>query len=161
MTWRDAGRSWVLLYRIIYRFFVALVRLCVRSRRSKDLEIIVLRHQIGVLRRQVDRPEFTDADRSLLRAIAAALPRPSRAGWLVTADTLLRWHRQRITRHWTQTPARRPGRPPTAEELNRLIVRLASDNPTWGYRRNPRRTRRPRLPHRRCHRVADPQTLPC
>ena len=123
------------MYRIIYRLLVALVRLCVRSRRSKELEIVVLRHQIGVLRRQVDRPEFTDADRSLLGAIAAALPRPSRAGWLVTPDTLLRWHRQRIARHWTQPPARRPGRPPTTEELRRLIVRLASENPTWGYRR--------------------------
>ena len=68
----------------MYRLLVALVRLAVRSRRSKDLEIIVLRHQLGVLRRQVDRPELTDADRSLLAAIAAALPRPSRAGWLVT-----------------------------------------------------------------------------
>ena len=73
-----------LVHRIMYRLLVALVRLAVRSRRSKDLEIIVLRHQLGVLRRQVDRPELTDADRSLLGAIAAALPRPSRAGWLVT-----------------------------------------------------------------------------
>ena len=66
------------MYRIMYRLLVALVRLAVRSRRSKDLEIIVLRHQLGVLRRRVDRPELTDADRSLLGAIAAALPRPSR-----------------------------------------------------------------------------------
>ena len=73
-----------LVHRIMYRFLVALVRLAVRSRRSKDLEIIVLRHQLGVLRRQVDRPELTDADRTLLGAIAAALARPSRAepgGW--------------------------------------------------------------------------------
>ena len=97
-----------LVHRIMYRFLVALVRLAVRSRRSKDLEIIVLRHQLGVLRRQVDRPELTDADRTLLGAIAAALPRPSRAGWLVTPDTLLRWHRRRIVRHWTQ-PHRPPG----------------------------------------------------
>ena len=82
----------------MYRLLVALVRLAVRSRRSKDLEIIVLRHQLIVRRRQVNRPVTTDADRSLLAAIAAALPRPSRAGWLVTPDTLLRWHRRRIAR---------------------------------------------------------------
>ena len=118
----------------MYRLLVALVRLAVRSRRSKDLEIIVLRHQLGVLRRQVDCPELTDADRSLLGAIAAALPRPSRAGWLVTPDTLLRWHRRRIVGHWTQ-PQRPPGRPSTSAELRRLTLRLAAENPTWGYRR--------------------------
>ena len=118
----------------MYRLLVALVRLAVRSRRSKDLEIIVLRHQLGVLRRQVDRPELTDADRSLLGAIAAALPRPSRAGWLVTPDTLLRWHRRRIVRHWTQ-PQRPLGRPSTSAELRRLTLRLAAENPTRGYRR--------------------------
>ena len=94
----------------------------------------MLRHQLGVLRRQVDRPELTDADRSLLGAIAAALPRPSRAGWLVTPDTLLRWHRRRIARHWTQ-PQRPPGRPSTSAELRRLALRLAAENPTWRYRR--------------------------
>ena len=105
-----------------------------RSGRSKDLEIIVLGHQLGVLRRQVDRPEITDADRSLLGAIAAALPRPSRAGWLVTPDTLLRWHRRRIAGHWTQ-PQRPPGRPSTSAKLRRLTLRLAAENPTWRYRR--------------------------
>ena len=113
---------------------VALARLGVRSGRSKDLEIIVLRHQLGVLRRQVDRPELTNSDRSLLGAIAAALPRRSRAGWLVTPDTLLRWHRRRIVGHWTQ-PQRPPGRPSTSAELRRLALRLAAENPTWGYRR--------------------------
>ena len=118
MTCRDAGRCWVFVHRISYRFFVALVRLAVRSRRSKDLEIIVLRHQLAVLRRQIDRPELTDADRSLLEAIAAALPRPSRTGWLVTPDTLLRWHRRRIVGHWTQ-PQRPPVRVP--ETLSWLV----------------------------------------
>ena len=121
------------MYRILYRFLASLARLTVRSGRSKDLEIIVLRHQLGVLRRQVDRPELTDADRSLLGAIAAALARPSRTGWLITPDTLLRWHRRRIARHWTQ-PQRPPGRPSTAAELRRLTLRLAAENPTWGYR---------------------------
>ena len=105
LTCRDVGRCWVLVCRILYRFLASLARLTVRSGRSNDLEIIVLRHQLGVLRRQVDRPELTDGDRSLLGAIAAALPRPSRAGWLVTPDTLLRWHRRRIAGHWTPTTA--------------------------------------------------------
>ena len=122
------------MYRILYRFVASLARLIVRSGRSKDLEIIVLGHQLGVLRRQVDRPEITDADRSLLGASAAALPRPSRAGWLVTPDILLRWHRRRIARHWTQ-PQRPPGRPSTSAKLRGLALRLAAENPTWRYRR--------------------------
>ena len=122
------------MYRILYRLLASLARLAVRSGRSKDLEIIVLRHQLAVLRRQIDRPELTDADRSLLGAIAAALARPRRAGWLVTPDTLLRWHRRRVVGHWTQ-PQRPPGRPSTSAELCRLALRLAAENPTWGYRR--------------------------
>ena len=93
----------------------------------------MLRHQLAVLRRQVDRPELTDADRSLLGAIAAALARPSRAGWLVTPDTLLRQKRRRIVGHWAQ-PQRPPGRSSTSAELCRLTLRLAAENPTWGYR---------------------------
>ncbi|MCP3856085.1 MAG: transposase [Actinomycetia bacterium] len=122
------------MYRIPYRFLAALARLAVRSGRSKDLEIIVLCHQLMVLRRQDNRPKLNDDDRTLLGAIAQALARPRRAGWLVTPDTLLRWHRRRIARHWTQ-PTAGPGRPSTAAEVRRLIIELATDNPTWGYRR--------------------------
>ena len=128
------GRCLWVVSRVLYCLIAALARFAVRSRRSKDLEIIVLRHQLTVLRRQSDRPALNNNDRTLLGAIAAALPRAQRAGWLVTPDTLLRWHRQRIARHWTQT-TRRPGRPPTAPEIRNLILRLASENPTWGYRR--------------------------
>jgi len=120
--------------RILYRFLAAMTRLAVRSLRSKDLEIIVLRHQLGVLRRQIDRPELTEDDRSLLGAIAAALPRHVRKGWLVTPNTLLRRHRRRVARHRTH-PTPPPGRPPTSRELRRLILRLAHENPIWGYRR--------------------------
>lgn len=122
------------MYRILYRFLAAMARLAVRSGRSKDIEIVVLRHQLGVLRRQIDRPELTDDDRTLLGAIAAALPRRLRRGWLGTPDTLLRWHRRSVARHWTQ-PSRPPGRPPTTPELRRLVLRLADENPTWDYRR--------------------------
>ena len=93
-----------------------------------------MRHQLSVLRRQIDRPSLNDGDRTLLGAIAAALPRPRRTGWIVTPDTLLRWHRRRIARHWTQ-PTRGPGRPATAPEIRSLVLRLGTENPTWGYRR--------------------------
>ena len=101
--------SWDLMCRILYRFLALLARLAVRSGRSKDLEIIVLRHQLGVLHRRNNRPQLADEDRALLGAVAAALPRPQRAGWLVTPETLLRWHRRRTARHWTQ-PSRTPAR---------------------------------------------------
>ncbi|MGB5759561.1 MAG: integrase core domain-containing protein [Acidimicrobiales bacterium] len=123
------------MFRILYRLLTNLARLAVRSGRSKGLELIVLRHQNAVLRRQIGRPALTDEDRTLLGAAAAALPRQLRDGWIVTPDTLLRWHRQRIARHWTQPPARRIGRPPITAELRQLIVRLAHENPTWGHRR--------------------------
>ncbi len=128
--------SWFLVFRILYRFLTDLVRLIVRSGRSKDLEIIVLRHENAVLCRQVGRPVVNNDDRTLLGAIAAALPRRLREGWIVTPETLLRWHRKRIARHWTQPPEqRRQGRPPTSVELRDLVVRLATENPTWGHRR--------------------------
>jgi len=122
------------VYRIFYRLIAGLAWLAVRSGRSKDLEIIVLRHQLMVLRRQIDRPVFTEDDRSLLGAIAHALPKSRRRGWLVTPDSLLRWHRRRIAAHWTH-PAPTSGRPPTATELRRLVTQMATENPTWGYRR--------------------------
>jgi hypothetical protein len=121
--------------RIFYHLLAALVRLGVRSGRSKDLQFIVLRHQIQVLRRQVDRPAVNDNDRTMLAVIAAALPRRLRHGWIATPETLLRWHRRPIARHWTQPASRPPGRPPTAVEPRQLIVRLAKENPTWGHRR--------------------------
>ncbi len=127
--------SWSVVSHIFYRLIAALARLAVRSGRSKDLEIIVLRHQLRVLRRQDDRPTIHNDDRTLLGAIAAAFPRRLRQGWVVTPETLLRWHRRRVARHWTQPPRKRLGRPPTRVELRRLIMRLATENPTWGYRR--------------------------
>ena len=151
--------SWDLMCRILYRFLASLARLAVRSGRSKDLEIIVLRHQIAVLHRQNNRPALAEQDRALLGAVAAALSRPQRAGWLVTPQTLLGWHRSRIARHWTQ-PRRAPGRPCTSVELRCLIIEMATNNPTWGYRRITRRTRRPRPPRWSLRCVENPQTAP-
>jgi len=122
------------MFRILYRFLTSMARLAARSGRSKDLEIIVLRHQLAVLGRNEARPVITNDDRSLLGAIAQALPRPRRTGWLVTPDTLLRWHRRRVAAHWTQ-PHRPPGRPSTAASLRQLVIEIATNNPTWGYRR--------------------------
>ena len=97
LTSRDPS---MLGHRVSYplRGLTSLARLAVRSGRSKDLEIIVLRHQLQVLRRQVDRARFNDDDRTLLGATGAALPRPLRHGWIITPETLLRWHRKRIAR---------------------------------------------------------------
>ncbi len=127
--------SWALMSRLLYRFLAQLAGLAVRSGRWKDLQIIVLRHENAVLRRQVGRPSLTDDDRSLLGAIATALPKALRTGWLVTPDTLPRRHHKRIARQWNQQPTRRAGRPPISAEIRQLIVRLANENPTWGHRR--------------------------
>lgn len=94
----------------------------------------MLRHQLAVLRRNTERPALTDTDRTLMAAFAKALPRARRAGWIVTPETLLRWHRRRIARHWTQHDRPR-GRPPVNAEIRRLTLAMAADNPTWGYRR--------------------------
>jgi putative transposase len=105
-----------------------------QSEHAKDVEIAVLRHQLDVLRRQVKRPEFRPADRALLALLSRALPRRNWSIFLVTPATILRWHRRLVTRKWTQ-PSCRGGRPPLADHLVRLILRLARENPRWGYRR--------------------------
>ena len=102
--------SWGLMCRILCRFLALLARLAMRSGRSKDLEIIVLGHRLGVPHRRNNRPQLADEDRALLGAVAATLPRPPRAGWLVTLETLLRWHRrrsQRVRRTLDRHPATR------------------------------------------------------
>jgi putative transposase len=94
----------------------------------------VLRHQVAVLRRQVARPDVEPADRAILAALSRLLPRPRSATFFVTPATLLRWHGNLVARHWTY-PHRRPGRPSFAAEIRGLVLRLASENATWGYRR--------------------------
>ncbi len=105
-----------------------------RSEHAKDVEIAVLRHQLSVLRRQVKRAEFRPADSAVLAVLARALPRAQWSTFLVTPGTILRWHRRLVTRKWTQ-PSPRGGRPPLVEHVVALILRLARENPRWGYRR--------------------------
>ena len=117
------------------RRLVELVVLRCRSEREKEIEILLLRHQLRVLERQVARPQLTPADRALLAAFSRALSRRAwRRSAFVTPATLLRWHRELVARRWTY-PHRRPGRPPTAAQVRELVVRLARENPGWGYRR--------------------------
>jgi putative transposase len=123
--------------RLIYQIFSKLlgwVVLHARSDATKDIEIIVLRHQLAVLRRHTPRPRMSWTDRALIAALARLLPVRRRLGLLITPATILRWHRQLVTRRWT-TPPSRPGRPAIPAGLRALVVRLATENPTWGYRR--------------------------
>jgi putative transposase len=105
-----------------------------RSEHAKDIEIAVLRHQLEVLCRQVTRPEFRPADRAILAMLSGALPRWRWSSFLVTPDTILRWHRRLVTHKWTHASPG-GGRPPLADHLVALILRLARENPRWGYRR--------------------------
>ena len=121
-----------LCYWMLRRLFEFAV-LALRSEEAKEVEILVLRHQLHVLRRQVKRPELKPHDRVLLAAGVRALPRRRWAALFVRPETVLRWHRTLVARRWTY--ARRSGRPPKATEIRALVVRLAKDNDSWGYRR--------------------------
>jgi putative transposase len=120
-------------YWVVRRLFELLI-LFGRSERAKDVEILVLRHELQVLRRQVGRPRLRSADRVLLAAFSQLLPRPRRRSFLVQPATLLRWHRDLVRRRWTYA-GRRPGRPPLNAQTRQLILRLAAENPSWGYKR--------------------------
>jgi putative transposase len=123
--------------RLIYQMFAKLlgwIVLRTRADATKDIEILVLRHQLAVLQRRTPRPRITWTDRALIAALTRLLPVHRRLGLLVTPATILRWHRQLVARRWTTQPVR-PGRPAIPAGLRALIVRLATENPTWGYRR--------------------------
>jgi len=108
--------------------------LCCRSPRSKELEILVLRHELSILRCHPQRPQLREADRLFLAALSRALPRRAWSAFSVSPRTLLRWHQRLVARRWTY-PHPQPGRPPVAREVEALVVRLARENTAWGYRR--------------------------
>src|SRR5262249_39275885 len=131
------GRIGGMAFSFLYLAVRAVLGALVRSRRGldvKDVELLVLRHELAILRRQVARPKLGLADRALLAAAAVHLPRPQRPLLLVTPRTLLRWHRALVRRRWRQ-PASRVGRPPLSSEVRELVLRLARANPRWGARR--------------------------
>jgi putative transposase len=113
---------------------LALILLRCRSEEFKELEIVVLRHELEILRRQTRRPELRPADRAFLAAASRLLPRKRWRSLFVSRDTLLRWHRQLVARRWTYA-RRGPGRPRIGGEIRELVVRLARENPRWGYQR--------------------------
>jgi putative transposase len=122
-----------LLYRML-RHLLELIVLRMRSERSKELEILVLRQQLHVLKRQVARPRLRSANRILLAAFSCTLPKPAWSSFFVSPVTLLRWHRQLVARRWTYA-RRTVSRPRTDGRISELVLRLARENPTWGYRR--------------------------
>jgi putative transposase len=129
---------------------IRLLVLLARGDAAKNLEILVLRHQLAVLRHQIPRPRFEPADRAVLAAISRALPRARWSCFIVRPETLLGWHRRRVAGAWTDS-YRGTGRPPLDQELQQLIVCLARENPRWGYQRIQGELQPPRSTARRTH----------
>jgi putative transposase len=121
-----------LCYQVL-RWILQLVALRVRSIDFKELEIVVLRHELAILRRRSHRPRMTTTDRIFLAAASRLLPRARWRSFIITPATLLAWHRRLVAKRWTY--ARRAGRPPIHHEIRELVLRLARENPRWGYQR--------------------------
>ncbi|MCA1821171.1 MAG: hypothetical protein LC644_05275 [Pseudonocardia sp.] len=129
----------MLLLSMLYwlaRWLLSLSALLVRRDLSKEAELLVLRHENTVLRRQVSRVHYRPVDRAWLAALSRLLPRQR---WVeifpVTPATLVAWHRRLVSWKWDYTARRQPGRPPTAAAIKKLVIRMATENPTWGHRR--------------------------
>ena len=121
------------LYVVVCRLLEFVVLLG-RSDGAKELEILVLRHELSILRRQVSQPRFEPQDRLLLAAFSRMLPRRSWNAFSVRPETLLAWHRRLVARRWTYAH-RRPGRPSISRDVRELVLRLARENSGWGYLR--------------------------
>jgi hypothetical protein len=122
--------------RLVYLTFSQLMQwavLLARDSAAKDIELLVLRHEVAVLRRQVARPQVDWADRAVLAGFTRLLPGQLWDGLFVRLPTLLRWHRDLVRRRWTY-PSRR-GRPAITGEIRGVVLRPARENSTWGYRR--------------------------
>src|SRR3954468_16039009 len=114
-----------LVYLLLRQILQMLTQLA-RDGGAKDVELLVLRHQVAVLRRQVHRPNLEPADRVILAALSRLLPRPRWTTFFVTPATLSWWHRELIARRWTY-PHARPGRPPVNKQIRELVLRLATE----------------------------------
>ena len=119
-----------LLY-LVFRQVLGLVLLMGRASAAKDIELLVLRHEVAVLRRTNPRPRMGWADRVVFAALVRRLPQALRRHRLVTPDTILRGHRRLVRRRWTYP--HRTGRPPIDDVVVALVVRMARENPRWGY----------------------------
>src|SRR3954453_13590526 len=126
---RPRGRS---LPRLFWQV-LGLLLLMARTSSTKDVELLVLRHEVAILRRTNPRPRLDWADRAVFAALARRLPRALRCHRLITPNTILRWHRRLVRRRWTYP--HRAGRPPIDDVLAALVVRMARENPRWGYLR--------------------------
>jgi hypothetical protein len=118
---------------LVLRWVLRIAAWRFRSNDLKELEIVVLRHELAILRRRTRRPAPTWTDRLFLAAASRLLPRARWRSFVITTGTLLRWHRRLVAKRWTYT--RRAGRPPLRREIEALVIRLARDNPRWGYQR--------------------------
>ena len=120
---------------MLYALFYAIIRCGLRMNvisSDTEAEVLVLRHELAVLRRQIKRPKLRRRDKLFLSAMSRMLPRERWAAFIVTPATLVRWHRELVRRKWTYRHRRGPGRPPIDPETRALIVRMARESPRWG-----------------------------
>jgi putative transposase len=123
--------SLAMLYALLYAIIRRVLRLS-GIFMDAEAEVLVLRHQLAVLRRQIKRPKMSRRDKLLLSAMSRMLPRERWAAFIMTPGTLMRWHRELVRRKWTHRHRPSQGRPPIDSETRALIVRMAKENPRWG-----------------------------
>ena len=123
------------VFYLVVRCLLGSLVVLARRKASKDAELLVLRHENAVLRRQIGRVRYQPGDRLWLAALSRVIPRRLWGeAFMMTPATLLAWHRRLVTHKWDYTN-RRPGRPSTPAAIRKLVIRIAMDNPTWGHRR--------------------------